>query len=66
MLKKHFEEISLENTVKPIPYSADAKYESTMPSYHGENGLKHKKVTIVGCGQVGEYYSRNRCFGFSL
>lgn len=53
MLQKHFEEVTLENTVKPIPYSADAVYEGTNLSYHGENGLRHKKVTIVGCGQVG-------------
>ena len=40
--------------MKPIPYSADVKYEPSESSNHGEvNGLKHKKVTVVGCGQVG-------------
>lgn len=53
VLRKHFDEISLENTVVPIPYSTGVDCEGTESSYHGEEGLKHKKVTIVGCGQVG-------------
>lgn len=57
MLRKHFVDIELESTVKPIPYSADVELTDklTESSHHDSDALKHKKVTIVGCGQVGMY-----------
>ncbi|KAG7351985.1 L-lactate dehydrogenase [Nitzschia inconspicua] len=51
----HFNNLRLAHTRAPIPYtsaldeaSAPLNYD---PAYHGHLG--HKKVTIVGCGQVG-------------
>jgi hypothetical protein len=55
MLRQHFADIELESSVKPIPYSADVEFLDKLPgsSHHDVDSLKHKKVTIVGCGQVG-------------
>jgi hypothetical protein len=55
VLQQHFADIELESSVKPIPYSADVEFLDKLPgsSQHDVDSLKHKKVTIVGCGQVG-------------
>jgi L-lactate dehydrogenase len=45
----HFEKLRMSHSVEPIPYSNDLE----LTPKNTVHTLGHKKVTIVGCGQVG-------------
>jgi L-lactate dehydrogenase len=49
--KEYFKSYQMENSVNPIPYDA------SIPQKPGDEtplgGFSHKKVSIIGCGQVG-------------
>lgn len=50
VLKEDFASISFEKSVAPIAYSADVVLPTAFPE---KKAIQHKKVSIVGCGQVG-------------
>ena len=52
IIKEQFAEISLHNSVAPIAYSADL-VTPPVPENAGSAVSQHKKVSVVGCGQVG-------------
>jgi hypothetical protein len=54
-LKEHFATMSLENSVQPIAFTEGATKEDQfdLSTTQSKSAPKHKKVSIVGCGQVG-------------
>jgi L-lactate dehydrogenase len=57
LLKQHFAAMSSQSYIAPIAYSAvggvtSPNIDLTTPSAQS-GGSKHKKVSIIGCGQVG-------------
>jgi L-lactate dehydrogenase len=52
ILKEHFASLNLESSVEPIPFTEGA-IEDTVSNQLAKNARKFKKVSIVGCGQVG-------------
>jgi lactate dehydrogenase-like 2-hydroxyacid dehydrogenase len=57
VLKEHFASLNLENSVLPIAFTDGAteedQFDLTSSTTQSRNAPKHKKVSIVGCGQVG-------------
>lgn len=55
VLKEHFASMNLENSVLPIAFTEGATEEDQfdLSTTQSRNAPKHKKVSIVGCGQVG-------------
>jgi threonine dehydrogenase-like Zn-dependent dehydrogenase len=50
LVKNHLKSLRLAHSKEPIPYTGDIEI-SPMNTERGDLG--HKKVTVVGCGQVG-------------
>jgi hypothetical protein len=49
-LLRHFHQLRMAHSIEPIPYTENI---SITPLNHPDGYIGHKKVTIVGCGQVG-------------
>jgi hypothetical protein len=49
-LLRHLQQLRMANSIEPIPYSDNI---NITPLNHPDGHIGHKKVTIVGCGQVG-------------
>ena len=53
VLKQHFAAMSSQSSIAPIAYSASVGVTSPNTSSSTQSSRGHKKVSIIGCGQVG-------------
>jgi len=51
MIREHLQDMRLRESLDPIPYSSDAPFVTVNKPAPGE--MPHRKVSIIGCGQVG-------------
>jgi L-lactate dehydrogenase len=52
-LKQHFAAVSMQSSVAPIAYSEGVTSQNIDLTSSNQSSNKHKKVSIIGCGQVG-------------
>jgi hypothetical protein len=52
-MKDYMVNLRSTNTIEPIPYSANLPPVAPRKELSLEDPGDHKKVTVVGCGQVG-------------
>ena len=52
-LKQHFASVSAQSSIAPIAYSEGVTSQNIDLTSSNQSSNKHKKVSIIGCGQVG-------------